>query len=56
MFSIFKSDPAKKLDKQYSEKLELAMKAQRSGDIKTYSQLTYEAQEIYKELQAIGKK
>ncbi|ADZ92018.1 Lacal_2735 family protein [Marinomonas mediterranea] len=53
MFSIFKKDPKKKLNKQYSEKLELAMKAQRNGDIKGYSMLTSEAEDIYKEIQKL---
>ncbi len=54
MFSIFKSDPAKKLRKQYTEKLEEAMKAQRSGDIKSYSFLTSEAEKIKQELDSLG--
>ena len=50
MFSIFKKDPIKKLNQQLSAKLEEAMKAQRNGDIRTYSQLSFEAQEIEKQL------
>ena len=46
MFSIFKSDPTKKLNKLYEAKLEQAMFAQRNGDIKSYSMLTAEAEEI----------
>ena len=46
MFSLFKSDPTKKLNKQYSAKLEQAMHAQRNGDIRTYSMLTEQAQII----------
>ena len=46
MFSIFKSDPVKKLNKQLSAKLEQAMHAQRNGDIRLYSQLSFEADEI----------
>ena len=53
MFSIFKSDPRKKLKKQHSAILEKAMHAQRNGDIKSYSQLTVEADTIYKQLQAL---
>lgn len=53
MFSIFKSDPSKKLKKQHLEFLEKAMHAQRNGDIKAYSQLTVEADAIYKKLQAL---
>lgn len=56
MFSIFKSDPTKKLNKSYEAKLEQAMQAQRNGDIKTYSELTYEAEEILKKIKKIEKK
>ncbi len=53
MLSIFKSDPTKKLKKQYSAKLEQAMLAQRKGDITSYSQLTFDAEEILKEIQRL---
>lgn len=46
MFSIFKSDPVKKLKKQHAIKLEQAMLAQRNGDIRGYASLTAEAEEI----------
>ena len=42
MFSFFKKDPLAKLNKQYYQKLESAMLAQRAGDIKSYSSLTAE--------------
>jgi hypothetical protein len=50
MFSLFKSDPLKKLHKQYAETLEKAMLCQRSGDIRQYSFLTEEAENLYKEI------
>jgi len=53
MFSIFKSDPVKKLNKAYKAKLEEAMLAQRNGDIKTYSLLTEEADSILEDIQKI---
>ncbi|MCL1059290.1 DUF6435 family protein [Shewanella gelidimarina] len=53
MFSIFKSNPTKKLNKLLSIKLEQAMHAQRNGDIKSYSQLSYEADQIDKQLSLI---
>jgi len=53
MFSIFKKNPIKKLNKQLSIKLEQAMQAQRKGDIRTYSQLSFEAQEIDKQIAEI---
>jgi len=46
MFSIFKKDPIKKLDKLYESKLEEAMHAQRKGDIKSYAMITAEAEKI----------
>jgi hypothetical protein len=50
MFSIFKKDPIKKLNKQLSIKLEQAMKMQRNGNIRAYSQLSFEAEEIDKQI------
>ena len=46
MFSIFKKDPIKKLDKAYEDKLEQAMLAQRNGDIKAYAMITAEAEKL----------
>ncbi|WP_157631184.1 DUF6435 family protein [Vibrio pacinii] len=54
MFSIFKSNPAKKLKKRHSMILEQAMLAQRKGDIRSYSQLTAEAEEIFKQIKDIN--
>lgn len=56
MFSLFKSDPLKKLNKQYSAMLEKAMHAQRNGDIKSYSLLTNEAEQLLKEIEKIEQK
>lgn len=56
MFSIFKSDPRKKLNKQHDQKLEQAMHAQRNGDIKTYSELTYEADQINQKIIELDEK
>ena len=53
MFSFFKKDPVKKLNKAYFQKLEAAMLAQRNGDIKSYSMITSEAEIIRKELEAL---
>jgi hypothetical protein len=59
MFSIFKRDPIKKLNKLYEAKLEEAMHAQRNGDIKSYSMITAEAEKVaiqIKELENSTKK
>lgn len=53
MFSLFKRDPVRKLKKLHSAKLEQAMLAQRNGDIRKYSELTAEGEEIYKQIEAI---
>ena len=50
MFGLFKSDPKKKLDEQYKSLLEQAMQAQRSGDIRKYSELTELAEAKKREL------
>ena len=55
MFSLFKKDPIKKLNKTYEAKLEQAMHAQRKGDIRSYSMLTEEAENINKEILALEK-
>lgn len=53
MFSFFKSDPRKKLEKAYTAKLEEARDAQRGGDIKLYARLTAEAEAIVKQIEAL---
>ncbi|WP_461516908.1 DUF6435 family protein [Porticoccus sp.] len=53
MFSLFKKDPAKKLNAAYKQKLEQAMYAQRNGDIHTYSMITAEAEEIREKIVAL---
>ncbi|WP_395338639.1 DUF6435 family protein [Ningiella sp. W23] len=55
MFGLFKSNPTKKLRKNYDMKLEQAMHAQRKGDIKTYSMLTAEAEAIWAEIETLEK-
>lgn len=55
MFSLFKSNPQKKLQNDYEKKLTEAMQAQRNGDIRDYSALQEEAEAIYAKLQALDK-
>ena len=55
MFSLFKKDPPKALNKQYLQKLEEGMHAQRNGDIRSYSMLTSEAEDILKKIEALDK-
>ncbi|NDV92489.1 Lacal_2735 family protein [Alteromonas sp. 345S023] len=53
MFSLFKSNPSKKLRRQYDKLLERALHAQRNGDIKTYSMLTAESDALLKQIETI---
>jgi len=53
MFGLFKTNPTKKLRKQHAKKLEQAMLAQRNGDIRSYSQLTVEAEAIFNEIKRL---
>lgn len=53
MFGLFKTDPTKKLRKQYHAKLEAAMTAQRNGDIRSYSTLTQEADALWRQLEPL---
>ena len=56
MFSLFKADPVKKLEKQYQVKMEEAMQMQRFGNIRRYSELTEEADTIRQSLEALKAK
>jgi hypothetical protein len=53
VFGFLKSDPVKKLRKIYDQKSTDAMLAQRKGDIKTYSMLTAEAEQLWKEIEKL---
>ena len=53
MFAFLKKDPVSKLNKQYAALLEKALLAQRRGDIRTYSELSAEAEELAKKIDSI---
>jgi len=53
MFSFFKSNPTKKLEKRHAILQEQAMHAQRRGDIRTYSELTAEAAVLYEQIEEL---
>ncbi len=53
MFSIFKSDPVKKLKKQLAQKQEQAMLAQRSGDLRKFAAITEESDLLMKQIQQL---
>lgn len=46
MFGLFKKDPMKRLQKDHEGLLTKAFQAQRNGDIRLYSTLTAEAEEL----------
>ncbi|TQV77656.1 Lacal_2735 family protein [Exilibacterium tricleocarpae] len=51
MFGLFSSNPVKKLNKRYHVLLREAMEAQRSGDIRLYSELSEKADFTLKEIE-----
>lgn len=53
MFSLFKKNPSKKLEKQYNRLLEQARDAQRSGDIKLFAELSAQAEAVWKQVEAV---
>jgi hypothetical protein len=53
MFGLFKTDPIKKLEKQYREKMEEAIRAQRNGNIQAFSKLSFEADQIDKKITSL---
>ncbi|MDT8310426.1 MAG: DUF6435 family protein [Methylophaga sp.] len=53
MFSLFKSDPIKKLKKQLVQKQEQAMLAQRSGDLRKFAAITEESEVLMKEIEQL---
>lgn len=56
MFGLFKTDPLKKLQKQYNKTLHDAMQAQRHGDIRIYAELSTEADKIYQKIKLLEEK
>lgn len=53
MWKLFKKDPAKAKRRQRDALLEAAFQAQRNGNIREYSRLTTEADELTKALDKI---
>jgi len=53
MFGLFKSDPTKKLQKTYEQKLEQAMLAARNGDMRANASLTEEAEALREEIEKL---
>jgi len=53
MLRFLKSDPKKKLQKAYEDKLAKALHAQRNGDLRSHGTLMEEAEKIYAEIKAL---
>ena len=53
MFGLFKKDPVKKLEKEYSQLLEEAMALQRGGDIKGFAAKSAEAEAVMDKIVAL---
>ena len=53
MFGLFKKDPVKKLRQQYDQKLEQAMLAQRSGNLRLFADLTAESEVLWQQLEQL---
>ncbi len=53
MFGLFKKDPLKKLEKEYSQLLEDAMALQRGGDIRGYAAKSAEAEAVMDKIIAL---
>ena len=56
MFGLFKKDPVKALEKEYTTLMEKAMTIQRSGDLKHYARLMEEAEGIQQKITDLKKK
>ncbi len=54
MFNFFKTDPVKKLRKQYEQKMLEARDLQRQGDIKAFAHKTAEAEAIMQEMERLS--
>ncbi len=51
MLGLFKTSPVKKLQKEHEAMLTRAFQAQRNGDIRQYSMLTAEAEELREKIE-----
>lgn len=56
MLNLFKSNPIKKLEKQYAKMLEEAMQAQRNGKMDVYAKISADAEKIGKQIDDLKNK
>ena len=55
MFGLFKANPTKKMRKELEKLQEKALEKQRNGDIRSYSFLTQQADELWAKIQELEK-
>ena len=53
MFSIFKKDPAAKLEKEITRKMSVSIELQRNGKIKEFAEASREIAELQDKLDAL---
>ena len=53
MFNLFNKDPVRRLQKQYHDTLKQAMDAQRNGNIRSYANLSEEADKLLKSIEQL---
>ena len=53
MFGLFKKSPIDKLKEQHKDLSTRAFNAQRNGDIRSYSMLTAEAEEVRQQIEGL---
>ena len=53
MFSMFKKDPAAKLEKEITKKMSISVEFQRNGKIKEYAEAEKEISELQDKLDAL---
>jgi len=52
MFGFFKKNSLKKLEQKYSNMMTKAIEAQRNGNIRLYSEISFEADKILKKIES----
>ncbi|MFT4653520.1 MAG: hypothetical protein ACI82S_001172 [Patiriisocius sp.] len=55
MFGLFKSNPTKKLQRQYDTIVEKSINAQRKGDMRLFAELTSQSEQLLKQIETINK-
>ena len=56
MFSLFKKNPLKKLNRKYSKLMEEARDIQRSGDLRLYAKKVEQAEQLARQIATMAMK